>query len=116
MVRAKVARKKRPSLPAVAATRVSRYYSDMIVRLQRLLPPLLVLLAPLMAEDNLKYGKPACSGPVLDKKYFVVCYDEEHKVPTWVGYALTKDEALTKSTERQGSFKPDAALPRGERA
>jgi endonuclease G len=87
----------------------------MIVRLRHLLP-LLVLLAPLLAEDNLKYGKPACSGPVLDKKYFVVCYDEVHKVPTWVGYALTKDEAVTKSTERQGSFKSDSELPRGKRA
>jgi endonuclease G len=88
----------------------------MIVRLERLLLPLLVLLTPLMAEDNLKYGKPACAGPVLDKKYFVVCYDEGHKVPAWVGYALTKDEALAKSTERQGSFQADSELPRGRRA
>src|SRR5262249_30703365 len=96
--------------------RASRYDSDMIVCLQRLVLPLLFLFAPLAAEDNLKYGKPACPGPLLDKKFFVVCYDEAHKVPAWVGYALTKNDAGTKSTERQGSFKADAALPRGQRA
>jgi hypothetical protein len=81
-MRAKVARQRAAATPTVADALASRYDSDMIVRLRHLLLPLLVVLAPLMAEDNLKYGKPACSGPVLDKKYFVVCYDEAHKVPT----------------------------------
>jgi endonuclease G len=77
-----------------------------------------VLLAvlPLHAEDHLKYGQPACAGPVLDKTYFVVCYDPAHKIPAWVGYALTKEDSLAKATKRQGSFRADTALPRGERA
>jgi endonuclease G len=84
--------------------------------LSRLTLPLLLVLAPLLAEDNLKFGQPACAEPLLDKKFFVVCYDRGHKVPTWVGYALTKDDALTKTTSRTGSFKADPALRRGERA
>ena len=91
------------------------YYSDMKIRFSGLLP-LFVLLAPLLAEDNLKFGQPACPTSVLDKKFFVVCYDSAHKIPAWVGYALTKEESLTKATGRQGSFQPDASLPRGERA
>jgi endonuclease G len=77
---------------------------------------LLFVLLPLVAEDNLKFGQPACAEPLLDKKFFVVCYDRDHRVPAWVGYALTKHEAITKTTGRTGSFKADAALPRGERA
>jgi endonuclease G len=84
--------------------------------LSRLTLPLLLVLAPLLAEDNLKFGQPACAEPLLDKKFFVICYERDHKVPTWVGYALTKDDALTKTTSRTGSFKADPALPRGERA
>jgi endonuclease G len=75
-----------------------------------------LLVAPLCAEDNLKFGQPACAAPVLDKQYFVVCYDATHKIPAWVGYALTREDAVTKATGRQGSFRPDAALPRGDRA
>ena len=77
-----------------------------------------VLLAvfPLHAEDHLKYGQPACAGPVLDKTYFVVCYDPARKIPAWVGYALTKEDSLAKVTKRQGTFRADSALRRGERA
>jgi hypothetical protein len=45
----------------------------------------LSLVNPLLAEDHLKYGQPACAGPVLDKTYFVVCYDPARKLPAWVG-------------------------------
>jgi endonuclease G len=89
----------------------------MTARIWRILVlSLLVMLAALQAEDNLKYGQPACAGPVLDKHHFVVCYDAAHKVPAWVGYALTADEAKTKATSRTGSFRADADLPRGQRA
>jgi len=91
------------------------YDSAMRTRIIRILLPLF-FLAPLSAEDNLKFGQPACAGPVLEKKYFVVCYDPARKLPVWVGYALTKEDSLAKATGRQGSFRPDAALPRGKRA
>lgn len=78
------------------------YDSDMQIPLGRLIL-LLFLLTPLLAEDNLKFGQPTCADPVLDKKFFVVCYDSAHKIPTWVGYALTKADALNKATSRTGS-------------
>lgn len=79
---------------------------------------LLVLLvaSPLAAEDNLKFGQPDCAEKPLDKEYFVVCYDREHRIPAWVGYALTKENALNKTTSRTGSFKADPAIEKGERA
>ena len=88
----------------------------MCIRFGRLILPLFVLVAPLLAEDNLKFGQPACAQSVLDKKFFVVCYDSAHKVPAWVGYVLTKEDALAKATGRAGSFRADPALPKGERA
>ncbi|MCL4488967.1 MAG: DNA/RNA non-specific endonuclease [Chloroflexi bacterium] len=92
------------------------YDSAMQNRLRRFILVLFVIRAPLLAEDNLKYGQPACVGPVLDKKYFVVCYDPAHRIPAWVGYALTKGDSLVKATSRQGGFRADTALPRGGRA
>ncbi len=89
----------------------------MRVRISLLL--LLLCLAPLAAEDHLKYGQPACSGPVLDKKFFVVCYDPDHKIPSWVGYALTKDDASTEVANRNKgnyAFNADPSLKRGARA
>lgn len=74
------------------------------------------LLTPLFAEDNLKFGQPACQQPVLDKTFFVVCYDAAHKVPAWVGYALTGEDSLNKTTGRTGSFRADTAILPGERA
>lgn len=78
-----------------------------------------VALVPLTAEDNLKYGRPACPGPVLDKTYFVVCYDSERKLPTWVGYALTKEDADASVADRNKGnyqFHADASLEAGKRA
>jgi endonuclease G len=92
------------------------YDSAMQIRFSLLVPLVFLLLGPLLAEDNLKFGEPACAGPVLDKKYFVVCYDPARKLPAWVGYALTKEDALAKVTGRTGGFRADAALRRGERA
>ena len=77
---------------------------------------LLILLPPLAAEDNLKFGQPVCAEPVLDKQFFVVCHDPARKIPLWVEYALTKSEALDKATSRTGSFKADTSLAKGKRA
>jgi endonuclease G len=88
----------------------------MPIRLGRVFSIFAVLLAPMLAEDNLKFGQPACSARVLDKDYFVVCYDATHKIPAWVGYALTKEEALNKATSRTGEFRADPSLPKGGRA
>jgi endonuclease G len=84
--------------------------------------PLLLVLAtllPLVAEENLKYGQPACSGPVFDKKYFVICYDPEHKIPSWVGYSLTREDLALALADREESafeFRSDPAVPKGQRA
>ncbi|HOQ45230.1 MAG TPA: DNA/RNA non-specific endonuclease [Bryobacteraceae bacterium] len=56
---------------------------------------------------------------MLDKKYFVVCHDPEHKIPLWVGYALTREDlAAAVANRKEGNFRfrADPELPRGRRA
>lgn len=76
---------------------------------------LIVSSAP-RAEDHLQFGRPACTAPLLDKKFFIICHDGSRKIPAWVAHSLTKEDALNKTTARRGSFKADPALPAGQRA
>jgi endonuclease G len=78
-----------------------------------------MVIAPLLAENSLKYGQPDCKGKLLDKKYYVLCYDTEHKIPAWVGYALSRDDVMTIAVNRKESgfqFRPDPEIPAGGRA
>src|SRR5258706_28570 len=67
------------------------------------------------AEDNLKYGQPACPGHLLNKQFFVICYSPERKIPVWVGYALTRTD-LDGPASRTDNFRADPELPTGERS
>lgn len=87
------------------------------MRARYALVSLLLVLPALSGADHLKYGKPACAGPVLDKKYFVLCYDPDRKTPRWVGYALTRDDVgAAKAMREDLGFHPDPALPKKARA
>jgi len=78
---------------------------------------LALALPPLPAEDHLKFGKPACDTPVLDKTFFIVCHDPDRKIPVWVGYSLTKADVASDNADRKNlRFRPDPDLPRGKRA
>jgi endonuclease G, mitochondrial len=69
------------------------------------------------ARDIFKFGQPACDGQVMDKDYFILCYNEDLKIPLWVGERLTKsDVTCEKPLERGSWFKPDPELPKGKRA
>jgi len=76
---------------------------------------LLLATASALAENNLKFGKPDCPGRLLDKQFFVICYSPEHKIPIWVGYALTAAD-LDGPATRTNNFRADPALPADERS
>lgn len=79
---------------------------------------LIVLLLPLTgvsAQDNLKFGQPACPGRLLDKTFFVICYNPSSKIPVWVGYTLTADD-LRGTTKRTDDFHHDTTIPQNERS
>ncbi len=85
-------------------------------------PFVFVLLAgAALAQDNLKYGDPGCTGPAeehrqkLDHKYYVVCHSGDLKIPLWVGYEL-KSTDLDGPAERPSGFKADKMLEPGYRA
>ena len=52
----------------------------------------------------------ACDGDLLDKEFFVICYDRNWKVAKWVGYHLNESK-LRGSTDRTDDFRPDQELP-----
>jgi endonuclease G len=69
------------------------------------------------AQEHLKFGQPACKGPVLDKDFFIVCHDTDRKIPIWVGYALSKENVSKVVASRKGvQFRADRSVTRGQRA
>lgn len=71
--------------------------------------------AELRGNENVQWGYPGGRGTVLVKQHFVILYDGRYKVPTWVTYHLTADE-LRGAEPRTNNFRPDPALPSGERS
>lgn len=64
---------------------------------------------------NLQFGEPACSGTILSKEFYVICYENDRKIPEWVTYHLSA-ENLKGTASRKDDFRPDPALPKGQRA
>jgi endonuclease G len=75
-----------------------------------------LVVTPIAAEDNARFGQPACPGPVLDKTFYVVCYSPENKVPVWVEYAITRKDLARVVAERTNDYRADPALPVDQRA
>jgi endonuclease G, mitochondrial len=67
------------------------------------------------AQDNLRFGTPACDGTILDKQVFVICHSATLKIPLWVGYMLTAND-LNGPAPRVNSFRRDTELPANERS
>lgn len=69
----------------------------------------------LLGNDHVRWGYPGGSGTILPKPHFVILHDNAKKVPVWVTYHLSR-EALQGTEERSDDFRPDSALPAGQRA
>lgn len=60
-------------------------------------------------STNLFWGIKDVPGVVLDKKYFVINYNEQWKIPSWVAYQLTKEDLLG-TVPRTDNFRVDTLL------
>jgi endonuclease G len=58
-------------------------------------------------KTHLRWGKPNC-GRYLYHREFVVCYDVERRVPSWVSYRLTTDDVVKRA--RRNAFRTDPRL------
>jgi len=68
------------------------------------------------ALEHSLYGVPNCSGKVLHRTGYDLCYDIETKNATWTSYCL-KDSFLSNlKVKRKDDFRPDPDLKKGERA
>ncbi len=59
--------------------------------------------------DSALAWAPRCTGRLLVKAYFAVCYADRLREPFWVGYGL--EVAAVTNVGRVGSFKVDSTLP-----
>lgn len=69
-------------------------------------------------EDCHEYaqpGVPSQNGTLLCRTGYLLDHDPIRKTPYWVAEHLTREKASAK-LKRQGSFKPDPGLIKGERA
>lgn len=73
------------------------------------------LPAELVGNTHVRWGYPGGSCMLLVKEYYVVCHDNPQRMPEWVTYRLTRDD-LGAERPRTDDFRPDPALPSGERA
>jgi len=67
-------------------------------------------------REHAKYGVPDKEHPVLlCRKGYLLSHDNNHKIPYWIVYHLTKKMA-SGTNKRKNSFCPDPDLAKGERA
>jgi len=76
----------------------------------------LFFLSAAPKNEHLKYGCPSCNGSTLYRTGYVLCHDNQKKVPLWVIYHLTKDELNGPEKRKNYKFLPDPDLPVGQRA
>jgi endonuclease G len=64
---------------------------------------------------HLEFGHPGGQGQFLDKRFFVISYDAEQRIPEWVAYRLRRSE-LNGDEERTDDFRPDPTLEDDDRS
>ncbi len=69
----------------------------------------------ILSSPNLKYGFPGTHGRMLDRKYYLVSFRTDAKVPEWTSYRLVKAD-LGGPVKRTDDFRPDPELAPGERS
>ena len=82
-----------------------------------LLPPLGLAQqdTSILSSANLVYGFPGTHGKMLDRKYYIVSYRTDAKVPEWTSYRLIKGY-LDGPIKRTDDFRADQDLTSGERS
>ncbi len=75
------------------------------------------VLTPGLPEDdvNLPWGISGPAGHLLDKRYFLINYNDAWKIPYWVAYYISSS-VLNGKTKRTDDFRPDPELADEERA
>lgn len=53
------------------------------------------------------------TGELIHHKYYSLSYLEEHEIPEWVAYELTKESLFIKNVPRTNWYEKDASIPTG---
>ncbi len=70
----------------------------------------------LVEQGSLPYGLPDCSGRLLNKKWFAVCFAPDWVVARWVGHYVTPEDLAEFWPRHQRFFHRDRELPPAQRA
>ena len=69
-----------------------------------------------LPSTHLGPGGLPCSGTVLVMEHYVICHDDEARVPQWTAYHLTAADLRDGDVERTDDFRSEPALRDGQRA
>ena len=50
---------------------------------------------------------------VMDRTYYVICYQPEWRIPEWVAEHVTREQLLAPAVPRKDAFRPDPDVPAG---
>jgi endonuclease G, mitochondrial len=80
----------------------------------KLLLALLTILPWAWALDLSPIGAPqGGSCTVMDRTYYVICYQPEWKIPEWVAEYVTREQLLAPAVPRKDAFRSDPDVPAG---
>jgi endonuclease G len=68
-----------------------------------------------LKSEHILYGFPGTKGTILYRRGYVLDYDTQTKVASWVSYHLT-NAYLVQNSPRTNDFRPDPDLPKGQRS
>lgn len=86
--------------------RIEQHLDRLEVKIDRLLA---VQEAKLQSAGGEIIREQDCDDLLLDKEFFVICYNAETKIANWVGYFLS-EENLRGTISRTDDFRPDPKL------
>jgi endonuclease G, mitochondrial len=84
------------------------------MRIIRIIVAFLSVVSQEWALDLSPIGTPqGGSCTVMDKSFYVICYQPEWKIPEWVAEHVTREQLLAPAVPRKDAFRPDPAVPAG---
>lgn len=58
-------------------------------------------------KDEIYYLPTSSTGQIVTHRYYALSYSEEHELPEWVAYELTRERLKTKWVDRTNDFRSD---------
>lgn len=64
-------------------------------------------------KGEIYYLPTSSTGDIITHRHYALSYSEEHELPEWVAYELTRDRLKTEWVQRTNDFRPDPKISTG---